>query len=270
MSSSNITEILYISSFNTSSGTPFDSNQIIHQNYLIFFIGDNYSQKTITSTNTYLAVTTADLIISKDLAFYLSPKTQFVKVLNLEKNVSKFYQPPNRKLISKDLLYVIHDQNKQRNLSMIKKEADIFRLLFSDGGATISRTPLLKILASGKHFLFLYYNLLVVIFFKLMVNKKYGTFICRFFFEHINNDSNTIITDVVMFDRASNIQLGGKLIKFHYPMLTVMRVAEQKESLFFNDAYKMTIVNQRIKYHEEIYNLFGSGIYKKPRSIFKS
>ena len=70
-------------------------------------------------------------------------------MLDLSRNVSKIYQPLNRKLISKDILYVIHDHNMERNMSLIKKESDIFGLLFLGDGATISRIPLLKILVSG-------------------------------------------------------------------------------------------------------------------------
>ena len=84
-------------------------------------------------------------------------------------NVSKTYIPPNRKLISKEVLDVIYEQNMKRNLiykelldvihehnlkiilEMIKKEAEIFGLLFLGDGATISRCPLLNILASAKN-----------------------------------------------------------------------------------------------------------------------
>ena len=59
--------------------------------------------------------------------------------------------PQNRKLISKDFLHVIHDQNMKRKLSLIKKESEIFGLLFLGNGATISRIPLLNILVSGKN-----------------------------------------------------------------------------------------------------------------------
>ena len=57
-------------------------------------------------------------------------------MLNLEITVSKNYQPPNRKLISKDILDVNNDQNMESNLSLIKKESDIFVLLFLGDGAT--------------------------------------------------------------------------------------------------------------------------------------
>ena len=44
---------------------------------------------------------------------------------------------------------------------------------------------------------------------------------------------------------------------------------EHTVSLFFNEVYKITVVNQMITAHKAIYNLFGSGIYHKPRSILK-
>ena len=68
----------------------------------------------------------------------------------MERNVTKTYITHNRNLISKELIDVIREQ-KMIILEMIKKEAEIFRLLFLGDGATISRFPLLNILASGKN-----------------------------------------------------------------------------------------------------------------------
>ena len=69
----------------------------------------------------------------------------------MSRNVSKTYIPPNRNLISKELRDVIHELNMKSNLAMIKKEADIFGLLFLEDGATIPRCPLLNILASERN-----------------------------------------------------------------------------------------------------------------------
>ena len=66
-------------------------------------------------------------------------------------NVSKTYITPNRKLIPKEQLDVIHEEKMKINLAMIKKEAEIFRLLFLGDSATISIFPLLNILASGEN-----------------------------------------------------------------------------------------------------------------------
>ena len=73
-----------------------------------------------------------------------------------------------------------------------------------------------------------------------------------------------------MFDGASNVQLAGRILKVHYPKLTVMRGVEHTVQLFFNDVSKIPIVNQMISAHKMIYNIFGSGIYHKPHYIFKS
>ena len=73
-----------------------------------------------------------------------------------------------------------------------------------------------------------------------------------------------------MFDGASNVQLAGELSIIHYPKFSVMRGFEHTVSLFLNDVSKTPVVNQMITDHKAIYNLFGSGIYFKPHSTFKS
>ena len=72
-----------------------------------------------------------------------------------------------------------------------------------------------------------------------------------------------------MFDGASNMQLGGRLLKVHYPKFTVMHGIEHSVLLFFNDVSKITVVNRIISAHKKIYNIFGSSIYHTPHSIFK-
>ena len=68
-----------------------------------------------------ITVEIADLIIYEGLSFNIAHKPRFKEVLYLERTVSISCQPPNIKLISKDLLDVIHDHNMERNLSSIKK-----------------------------------------------------------------------------------------------------------------------------------------------------
>ena len=82
----------------------------------------------ITSNDTRLTIATLDLIISEDLPFNLPQKPRFKKVLELSRNVSKTYISPNRNLLSKELLDVIHEQNMKSNSTIIKKEAEIFGL----------------------------------------------------------------------------------------------------------------------------------------------
>ena len=104
-----------------------------------------------------------------------------------------------------------------------------------------------------------------------MMGKDNVTFIYNIFLEHIRIiDPHKLITDVVMFDVASNAQLAGELLKIYFPNISVMRGVEHTVSLFFNDVSKIPVVNQIITAHKEIYNLFGSGIYHKPHFVFKS
>ena len=49
-----------------------------------------------------------------------------------------------------------------------------------------------------------------------------------------------------------------------------MRDVEYTVYLLFNDVSKLPIVNQIISSDKTIYNIFGYGIYHKPRSILKS
>ena len=76
----------------------------------------------ITSNDPRLTIAIADLIISEGLPFNLAQKPRFKKVLELSRNVLKTYISPNRKLISKELLDVIHEQKMINNLAMIKNE----------------------------------------------------------------------------------------------------------------------------------------------------
>ena len=184
--------------------------------------------------------------------------------------VSKCYQPPNRKLISKDLLDVIHDNNTERNLSLIEKESDIFGLIFLADGATISIIPILNILVSGKNLPVAVLELVDCQSHLADGGEKGGTFICNIFLEYmIKIDPHKSITDIVMFDGAPNIQLAGELLKIHYPKISVMHGVENTVYLFFNNASKIPVANQTSTAHKEIYNLFGSGIYHKPHSTFK-
>ena len=135
---------------------------------------------------------------------------QFKRVLELERTVSKCYQPPNRKLISKDLLDVIHDQNMEKNLILIEKESEIFGLLFLGDGATISIVPLLNILVSGKNLPVAVLELVDCQGHLADGGENNGIFICNIFLEHIRKiDPHKSITDFFMFDGASNFQLAG-------------------------------------------------------------
>ena len=89
-------------------------------------MGNHNTQKMMVSNETRPTVAIADLVFPEGLSFNISQKPRFKKALDLARNVSKCYQPPNINFISKGILDVIHYKNMERNLSLIKNEFDIF------------------------------------------------------------------------------------------------------------------------------------------------
>ena len=55
-----------------------------------------------------------------------------------------------------------------------------------------------------------------------------------------------------MFDGSSGVKLAGKLLKIHYPKISVMPGVEHTIYLFFNDVSKIPVVNQIITAHKTI------------------
>ena len=113
-------------------------------------------------------------------------------------------------------------------MSFIKRDSDDFGLLFLGDSATIYRITLLKILVSGGK---LPVSLLEPVDCQVHLaygGKKDGSFICTIFLENIKKiDPHKSITDVFMFDGASNVQLDGELSKIKYPKVSVIRAVEK-------------------------------------------
>ena len=110
-----------ISGFTSASNIKSESNSRIYPNGSLVFGIDGNSQKSITSNNTCLNMAIAYLIISEGFPFNLYQKTIYKKVLELSRNTSKTYIPLNRKLISKELFDIIHEQDMKINLKKISK-----------------------------------------------------------------------------------------------------------------------------------------------------
>ena len=128
---SNNTNYSVTSGFTSASNLTTESNSRSFSNGSLVCGIDGNSQELITSNKTCLTIVIADIFISEGLPFNISQNPTFKKVLELSRNVSKTYIHPNRKILSKELLDVINEQNMKRNLEMIKKEVEIFGLVFS-------------------------------------------------------------------------------------------------------------------------------------------
>ena len=81
---------------------------MIHQKGSLVFSSEKYSQKPITFDDMCLTVAIAYSIIYEGLYFNMNHKNIIMKVLELARNISKAYDSPNRYLISRYLLDIIH------------------------------------------------------------------------------------------------------------------------------------------------------------------
>ena len=78
-------------------------------------------------------------------------------------------------------------------------------------------------------------------------------FICTIFIERTRKiDPCNTITDVVMFDGASKVHIGGKLLKIYYLKISILRGVGLTAYLFFNDVSKILVANQIGTYHKAI------------------
>ena len=57
----------------------------------------------------------------------------------------------------------------------------------------------------------------------------------KYFLSKWKIDPNKTITDFVIFYWASNVQIADKIMKFHYPKLTIMCVVDRTVSFFFQN-----------------------------------
>ena len=155
ITSSNNTNVSEISSFRYVSNITTEN---IARSNSIFL---HNAQKSITSNETHLTISKPVLNILVGISFNISRKPRFKNLLKLSQNVSKTYISPNINPISKELPDVIHEHNMKGYL-YIKKEVDIFGLVFIGNGATISKSSLSNILDSRKTYHFLFKKLLIV------------------------------------------------------------------------------------------------------------
>ncbi len=77
------------------------------------------------------------------------------------------------------------------------------------------------------------------------------------------------VVDLLLFDRASNVQNAAKLASITYPHITVVHGAEHVVFLFFKDIFtKMPVLQCLSQFSKRCQNIFGSTCHS-PHAIFK-
>ena len=83
-------------------------------------------------------------------------------------------------------------------------------------------------------------------------------------------NNNAVIVDLVLFDRATNIQNNGKIMAMRYPRITVLRGTEHVVSILFKDfCENIPEFSLLRKFTVHARNMFGSTCHE-PTSMFGS
>ena len=139
----------------------------------------------------------------------------------------------------------------------------------SQDGLTHQKTPFLNILCSGVH----NHNALLEIVdctdHCAEGNKKDAQYIADTMKPHILKiDPSKQCVDFVIFDGASNVQKGGKILEAYDPRITSVHGACHNASLVCQDVTEQPEVQLLVKLHKKFRNLFGS-VRHGPHALFR-
>jgi len=125
-------------------------------------------------------------------------------------------------------------------MDLLERDAEIYSISFFGNDATVRKTLLLNILASGVYIPTACLEIVDCSTHLAKGGKKDVEYIYSLFLPFIKDfeawKPNAV--DLVLFDGASNVQKAGKLFTSSYPQISVLHGAEHVTSLFFNDVFK--------------------------------
>ena len=110
----------------------------------------NCDEGGVGATNaTKLTSAIAEYIYCKGLPFSAAEGDHFMQIIKLAHLVGSSYHPPNRCLVSTELLDISYKNRHARYLTDLNTDADIYGLSLFGDGATVHGMPLINILAAG-------------------------------------------------------------------------------------------------------------------------
>ena len=138
------------------------------------------------------------------------------------------------------------------------KNAEIFGLTILGDGATVKRTPLINIIASGVYCPVAILAISDCTSHMAKGGMKDADYIANtLFLPHFESiDPNKTIIDLVAFDGAANVQKAGRILCEDYPKCTVIHGGEHVVSLVCGDICKLQVISHLIKINKLFYRFF--------------
>ncbi len=166
------------------------------------------------SAESQLTMAIADLIHSRGLPFSLASDRKFRKVLVLAKSVLVNYKPPSCNAVAGELLDLNYRTYMEKNMELLKQDAEYYGVAFFGDGATVKKKALLNILASGIHLPSACLEIVDCAGHMELGGKKDAKFIANCFLPFLEqfeaHKPNTV--DLALFDGASNVQKAGEIL----------------------------------------------------------
>ena len=197
----------------------------------------NNGQMHESSTNK-IDVAIAKLIHARTLPFDLADDPLFHKMITLIRNSSSKYVPPNRNIISGELLESIYKTQRDETRGLLLESAKTFGLAIFGDGATITKVPLMNILAAGVHEPHGLLDIIDCTDHMAEGGVKDAAYISELILPLMRElDPMKVLFDMNTFDGAKNVQVAGELIEKHFPMTTTVHCGEHVVSLLFSDVF---------------------------------
>ena len=223
------------------------------------------------TSESQLSAAIAAFIHCCGLPFSVVDHPTFVTVLRLAKRVGNNYIPPDRKKISGVLLDMTYEQMQKQQQERLLLQVETFGLSLYGDGATIHKMPLLNLLASGVHANVAVLDIVDATEHIRQGGKKDAKYISSLFEPHIRKfqAESANCVDYLSFDGAGNVQLAGRILAAKFPRIICTHGAEHVISLFFQDCFKLPLLNTLHKLERKIYAIFGSGARHSPYAVFQ-
>jgi hypothetical protein len=138
------------------------------------------------------------MIYCKGLSFNFGECPYFKQVLTLARFSPKDYAPPKKNIVAGPLLDLTFEKHLQKDFSDLMVDADVFGLGFFGDAATIKKSPLVNVLATGHHVPAMVVEVIDCTDRLLEGEKKDGPFIANLFLPTIQKlDKNKDRTDIL-------------------------------------------------------------------------
>lgn len=192
--------------------------------------------------NHHLTAAISDWAHAEGLPFNIAESARFQSVLTKARLVGDDYTPPNRKLISGDMLTLNHSKIMEKNTKDFKKHISTFGALAMGDGATIAKMPLVNELWQTGDMPPTVFGIHDCTGHMAAGGKKDVEYIAGLFegtCHKFDPDNAMGLIDIFAFDGASNVQKAGDILNVKYPTSHTIHGVEHVFSLFFDDCAKL-------------------------------